>query len=66
MVLLIFKAIARFDMILPREFTVYEDSQIFYTFFTVQIRQRICLVIKDTYRRDKGKTFLIRAEDDKI
>ena len=59
----------RIEMILPREFSVvYEDSQIFNTFFTFQISQLICLVpvIKDTNLPGRGKTFLIRAEDRKI
>ena len=53
------------DMILPREFIVYEDSQIFSTFFTFQIRLHIGLATTDANRRGKGKTFLIRAEDNK-
>ena len=52
-------------MILPREFIVYEYSQIFNRFFIFQIRQRIGLEIKDANRRGKGTTFLIRAEDNK-
>ena len=52
-------------MILPREFIVYEDSQIFSTIFTFQIRQRIGLATTNANRRDKGETFLIRAEYNK-